>query len=181
MGIGDKSLPRCLVGCAPRSIGMVPIHKRVVKADPQALCSCSVHKLADEVATSSLPGCAVVGEFCVEVAETFMLLGRHHHILLPGLLRQSGPVTRGVWLGIEMLRKQFVLRYGYALHFHRPLMSPDYAVESPMDEHAELGFMPPLHPALVLRRWSGLHLRFARVSLLRTCERRSCSQSSTRR
>src|SRR5256885_3227984 len=160
---------------------MMPIHKRVVEPDPQALCARSIHKLSDQIATCSLPRSAVVGEFRVEVAEAFMVLGRHHHILLSGLLGQPSPIARGVWFGIEVLGKLFVLRYGHAFHFHRPLMPPDHAVKSPVDEHSELSCMPPLHPAFVLRRRSGLSYRLARVIFLRAHQGRPRSQSSARR
>ena len=36
VGIGDESLPRRFIGCAARSIRMVPVHQRIVEADPQS-------------------------------------------------------------------------------------------------------------------------------------------------
>ena len=95
-----------------------------------------------------------------------MVFGRHHHISLARLPGQPRPIPRGIWLRIEMLCEQLVLRDRDAFDFHRPLMPADDAVQSPVDEHPKLGFVPPLHASFVVRRRSGLRRRLGRVPFL---------------
>ena len=72
----------------------------------------------------------------------------------PARFGQPRPLASGVGLGREVLGKQLVLRDGNALDFLGPLMLADDAVEAPVDEHAELGLMPPGHAR---RAGGGLH------------------------
>src|SRR5437879_8839219 len=106
-----------------------------------------------------------------------MMLRRHHHVLLSRLLGQSRPVAGGVRLWIEVLRQDFVLRDGYAFHFHRPFVTAYQAIESPVDEHAEFCFLPPLNSTLMPRRRLRLLRGFLCRILLRESKRRCCRQS----
>src|ERR1700674_323068 len=178
MRVRDKALARCFIGYASRSIRMVPVHQRVVEADAQSFCPRGVDEFAYQIASRRLLWRAVVGELRVEITEAFMMVRSHHHVLLSGLLGQSCPVARGVRLRIEMLRQHFVLRDGYALHFHRPLMTAYQAIESPVNEHAEFCFLPPLNSTLMPRRRSrllrGLFCRILLRESKRRCRRQSC-------
>ena len=75
------------------------------------------------------------------------MLRRHHHVLLPGTASQPRPIARGVRLGLELIRELFILADRDALILHHPLVATKHTVESPVNEHAELGLVPPLHPA----------------------------------
>ena len=79
------------------------------------------------------------------------MLGGHHHVLLAGALGQPRPLARGVGLGLEVLGQQLILRQRNPFVLLRPLMLADHAVEAPVNEHAELGLVPPRHP--LLRAW----------------------------
>src|SRR5579864_2688523 len=178
MSVSDKSLPCCFIGCAPRSIRMMPVHQRVVEANAQSFCPRGVDEFAHQIAACRLLRRAVVGELSVEITEAFVMLCRHHHVLLSRLLGQSRPVACGVRRWIEVLRQYFILRDGYAFHFHRPFMPADHAIESPVDEHAEFCFLPPLNSTLMTRRRSRplrrLLCRILRHESKRRYRRQSC-------
>src|SRR6266566_5098746 len=80
-----------------------------------------------------------------------------------------------------MLCEQLVLRDRDTFDFHRPLMPADDTVQSPVDEHPKLGFVPPLHATLVIRRRSGLRRRLGGVPFLCDGQWRSCRKSCARR
>jgi acetyl esterase/lipase len=63
----------------------------------------------------------------------------------PACLGEFGPIARGVGLGLEAFGELLVLGDGDAFVLHHPLVAPEHAVEAPVDEHAEAGFVPPLH------------------------------------
>src|SRR5713101_6413235 len=116
----------------------------------------------NEVAARALLWRAVVGELGVKVAETFVMLGSQHHIFLAGLFGELGPGPRGIWFGLEALGELLIVGYGNAFVLHHPLVATEHAVQTPMDEHAEARFVPPLHAAGavgILRRGILLGLR----------------------
>src|SRR5208337_2644904 len=76
-----------------------------------------------------------------------MVLGGHHHVLLARLLGQLGPSPRRMGLRLENLGQLLVLEHRDPFHLHGPLMMTNDAVKAPVNEHAELGFMPPFHSA----------------------------------
>src|SRR5208337_2590839 len=101
-------------------------------------------------ATRSLLRRAIVGQFSIPIAEAFMVLGCHHHVLLACLLGQLGPSPRSIGLRLENLGQLLVLEDREPLHLHGPLMMTNHAVKAPVNKHAELGFMPPFHSALTV-------------------------------
>src|SRR5580704_6281571 len=145
MGVGDKALAGGFVSLAASAVGMVPIHQRIVEAHAQPLCAGGVDEFANQISSRPLSRSAVVGELGVEVAETLVMLGGHHHVFLSGTPRQFGPLASGVGAGLKMFCQQLVLRKRNTFHFEGPFMLAHYAVQSPMDENAELGFRPPCH------------------------------------
>src|SRR5262249_49534502 len=147
MGVFDEALARIFVGCAARTIRMMPIHERVVEADAQPLRPRSFHIFTDEVAAGALFRSAIICQFRVPHAEALMMLRGHHHVLLSRPARQSCPVAGCVRFGCEMLCENFILSNRNAFVLHCPFVLADHTVESPVDEHAEARLMPPLHAA----------------------------------
>src|ERR1022692_1445326 len=141
MRVIDKAPAGSLVGFADCAVGMMPVHQRVIKPHAQALSAGSIHKLANQVASRALLGCAVISQRRIPVAKTLVMLGGHHHVLLSGTFCKPGPLASRVGLGIELLREQLVLRNGNAFNLLGPLMLADNAVQAPMDEHAEFGLV----------------------------------------
>ena len=129
---------------------MVPVHQRIVEADAHALGAGGIDVLLDEVAAGALFGRAVIGEFGIEVAEALVVLGGHHHVFLAGSLGQFGPIASGVRPGLEAFGELFVLGDGNAFVLHDPLVASQDAVQAPVDEHAETGFVPPFHAGLAV-------------------------------
>jgi hypothetical protein len=127
---------------------MVPVHQGVVEAHAKTFGADGFDVFLHQVAAGTLLGRAVIGQLGVEVAEAFMVLGGHHHVFLPGDFGQLGPIARGVGFGLEELGLLFVFRHRNAFLFHRPFVAAEGAVQAPVDEHAEAGFMPPLHAGL---------------------------------
>ena len=145
VGVVDKAPAGGFVRLADGAVGMVPVHERVVEANAQAFGAGGFNEFADQIAAGPLLHGVVVGELGVPVAEALVVLGGHHHVLLAGALGQARPVARGVGLGMEVLGQDLVLRNGNALVLLGPLVLADDAVEPPVDEHAELGLVPPRH------------------------------------
>ena len=50
-------------------------------------------------------GSAIVGELGVEMAETFMVLGRHHHVFLASLLGKPRPCRAAFGIGLKCLAR----------------------------------------------------------------------------
>src|SRR4030095_5905520 len=94
---------------------------------------------------------AVIGRLRIEQAKAFVVLCCQNHVLLPGTLCKARPITREVRFWIELLRELFIFLGGDSLHFHHPLVPPEHAVESPVNEHSEFCLVPPLHSALSIR------------------------------
>src|ERR1700675_2772155 len=89
------------------------------------------------------------------------MLGGHHHVFLTRGFGQLGPCTSSVRLRLKALRQQLVFAHRDAFFLHDPFMAAQYAIQSPVNEHAEARFMPPLHATNaigVLRVRSGLRL-----------------------
>src|ERR1700719_3167431 len=79
------------------------------------------------------------------------MLGCHHHVSHPSLLGKPSPSACSVWLRIEDLCELLIFRNRNSFLLHRPFMTTQNAVQSKMDEHAEAGFVPPLHAAIAIR------------------------------
>ena len=144
----DEAAAGLLVGFAAGAVGMMPVHQRVVEAHAEALGARGVDILPHQIPAGTLLGRAVVGQLGVEVAEALMVLGGHHHVFLPGDFSQLGPIASGIRLGLEELGLLLVFRHRNTFLFHRPFVTAEGAVQAPVDEHAEAGFMPPLHAGL---------------------------------
>ena len=68
----------------------------------------------------------------------------------PACFGEFGPIARGVRLGLEALGQLLVLGDRNAFVLHDPLVAAENAVEAPVDEHAEAGFVPPFHAVLAV-------------------------------
>src|SRR5262249_18349003 len=96
MCVLDKTLACGFVVAGPGTVRMMPVHQRVVEADTQTFGTGCIHKFTYQIAAWTLFSCAVIGELGVPHAETFMVLGGHHHVFLSGAPRELGPVTGGI-------------------------------------------------------------------------------------
>lgn len=76
-----------------------------------------------------------------------MVFGRHHHIFLARCLGKLCPSARRIGCRLEALGELLVFGDGNAFFLHGPLVPAQDAVKAPVNEHAEAGFVPPLHPA----------------------------------
>ena len=138
------------IGQTSRTIGVVPIHQRIVETYAQTLGARRFHVFGHQVTSARLFGRAIVGQLGLKIAKALVMLGGHYHILLAGAFRELGPLPRGVGLGIEMLCEPLILSDGNSLHLHRPLVLTNKRIKSKMDEHAESSFVPPLHTPLAV-------------------------------
>src|SRR5678815_549080 len=84
-----------------------------------------------------------------------MVLRGHHHVFHSGSARELCPRSRCVWLGLELVSVWLVFLRRDSFVFHHPLVTTKRAVEAPVNEHAKLRFMPPLHPAGAIRNSRG--------------------------
>src|SRR6267142_4079908 len=162
MRVLDEALASVFVGGAACAIGMMPIHQRIVKAETQAFRASSFDIFMNEVAARALLRRTVIGELGVEVAEAFVMLRSQHHIFLAGLFGELGPRAGGIRLWLEAFGELLIVGYGDGFVFHDPFVTAEHAVQTPMDEHAEARFVPPLHAASavgILRRGALLGLR----------------------
>src|SRR5436190_21976672 len=119
-----------------------------MEADPQAFSTCRRDIFANEVAPRPLLRRAVISELRIKIAEAFVMFGGHHHVSHAGSLGELRPGPRGIWHRFEVGGEFLVLADRNAFVLHHPLVPAERAVESPMNKHSELGFMPPLHAAL---------------------------------
>lgn len=108
------------------------------------------HVFGNKVAARGLFRGAVVGELGIEVAEAFVMLGGHHHVLHAGRFGELGPRAGSMGLGVELLGQLLVLSNGNAFFFHGPLVASQLAVEAEVNEHAEAGCVPPLKAAVTI-------------------------------
>src|SRR5574340_1006288 len=81
-------------------------------------------------------------------AESVVVLGRHHHVLHPGLGGQAGPCPRRAALRLPGPGELLVLLHRDALPVHSPLPAAELRVDAPMHEHPEPGLVPPFHAPL---------------------------------
>ena len=145
----------------------MPVHQRVIESDAQSFCASGVHVFAHQIATRALLRSVVIRELGVPQTEAFMMFSSHHHVLLPGSFGEASEIARRIGLGLELRCERHVLVDRYGLVLHRPLMTRASAVQAPMDEHAKLRRMPPLHALLAIgsdrRRLSHLFLGIEHV------------------
>jgi len=83
----------------------------------------------------------------VKVAETLMMFDRLDHVL--------HPIACTTGCRFECFGKRRVFAKGNGLCLHGPLMTGVIAVTAEVDEHPELGFVPPAHAADLVRRRGG--------------------------
>src|SRR5882724_948433 len=93
MRVVDKSPAGRFVSRAGGAIGMVPVHQRVIETDAQAFGSRRVYVFLYQIAPGALLYGVVARQFCVPQAEAFMMLGGHHHVLLPRRLGQPSELA----------------------------------------------------------------------------------------
>ena len=89
-----------------------------------------------------------------------MVLGCQHDVFLSRRFRQADDFVSVVLHGIELRRQLLVLGDGDFRAQHDPLADagdmlalPDaggYAVDAPVDEHAKLGFAPPVQARVLV-------------------------------
>ena len=188
MNVFNETPACCFVFQAARAVGMMPIHQRIVESKTQAFRARGLDVFADQIASRSLLGRAIIGELGVEVTETFVMLRGHHHVLHAGAPGQLGPRARGIWNWFELRRQLFILGHGNAFVLHHPLVTAKRAVESPVNEHAELRFVPPLHPSLAIfdgggrgRPGIGRFGLLAKHQISLTCSRQRAGRSTHQR
>ena len=128
---------------AQRAVGMVPVHQRVVEADLEIELAAGLDVLAHQIASRPALDGVVVGLLRVPQAEALVVLGGHHHVLHPGLLRQGRPLAGGAVFRLPRVGQLLVLRHRDALAVHHPLVAAQLRVQSPVDEHPEARFLPP--------------------------------------
>ena len=73
----------------------------------------------------------------------------------PACLASLAQSRAALGLGLNVLGELLVFGHRDAFVFHDPLVAAQHAVEAPVDEHAEAGFMPPLHAAFAVGVASG--------------------------
>ena len=129
----------------------MPVHQRVVEADAQAFGASRLDVLLHQVAPAGLFRRAIIRVFRIEQAETLVVLGGHHHVLLPGAFGEPRPLPGDVRLRVEALGELHVLGKRNRLLLQHPLAAAQHAVQAPVNEHAELSLMPPLHAAFAVR------------------------------
>src|SRR5665213_2102264 len=93
MRVGHEPLARRLIGSTTRAIRMVPIHQRIIEANAKSLRTSCVHELAYQVTFAGGFRRAIAGKLTVEETESFVVLGRHHHVLLARFTRESRPLS----------------------------------------------------------------------------------------
>src|SRR2546428_1128392 len=95
------------------------------------------------------------------------MLRGHHHVLHAGAPGQLGPRARSIRYRLELRRQLFIFGDGNAFILHHPLVTPERAVEAPVNEHAELRFVPPFHaPLAIFDRRGRRRARVGRSGLL---------------
>src|SRR5262249_19221180 len=146
----DEAAARGFISLATGSVRVMPIHQRIVETETQAFGPRRIDILTNEIASRPLFGRAVVSELRVEVAEPFVMLARHHHVFHTGALGELRPRARGIRDWFEVWGELLVLTDRDAFVLHHPLVATERAVKSPVNEHAELRFMPPLHAPLAI-------------------------------
>ena len=103
MDVIHKPASRRFIGLAHRPVRMVPIHQRIIEAHVHSFTAGGFHELRYQVTAGRLLWRTVVGQLGIEVAEAFVMLGGHHHILHAGRLRQLRPSLGGVRFGVKLL------------------------------------------------------------------------------
>src|SRR6202140_3711067 len=101
---------------------MMPVHQGVIKAEAQPFGAPSFNVLTREVTAGALLWCAVVGDLRIEISETLVVLGSHHHVFLSGLLRELSPGARGVWFRLKTVCELPVFRDGSCFSFPHPFV-----------------------------------------------------------
>ena len=92
--------------------------------------------LANEVAFGALLHGVEVGEFCIEVAEAFVVLRGDDHVSCAGGLGCTDPLSGESGFGGEFAGETLVLRPGNGLFFDGPLLTAAEAAEPVVDEDA---------------------------------------------
>ncbi len=168
----------------------MPVHDRVVDAELQALLAAFVgQRLQQALAVRRSVHHVVVGRLGVEQAEAVVVLGGDDDVLDSGFLGKANPFGRIVLDGIELLGQLLVLGHRDVRAVHDPLADAadglalpragGHGVQAPMDEHAEAGVAPPLHPGIALLGRLPIPLGFLRRSQGRGDRQPSQQQNAT--
>ena len=126
-------------------VGMVPVDKRIIEANPDTLGTESLYERTDEVFAIRRVRYLEIGVLGVPHAEAFVVFCGDNHILYAGRLCISRPLLGVVQVGIKVLEIAVVIFVAYSLILLYPLVPCGQAVQPPMDEHAEPVVRPPGH------------------------------------
>ena len=162
--VGVAPGARVVVGeVGPLGVGVVPIHDRVVDAEPEPGAMGGLRQGLDRVA---LVRCrvhdVVARDLRVEDREAVVVLGRDDDVLHTGVLGDADPLL-GIEAGrVEAMRVLLVLRDRDVRPRHDPLADPGdplasvrpgrHGVDAPVNEHPEPRLAPPRHARVALRR-----------------------------
>ncbi len=148
---------------AGKVVRVMPVHDRVVPADPQALLPAGVRERLHDVPAERGGHDVEVGLGRVEEAEPVVVLGGDHDVLHAGLLRQADPGERIEFPRVEPFAEGVVLVDRDPRGIPDPLsvaglavpLSGGNGVEPPVDEHAEAGLPPPVEARVGAGRGAG--------------------------
>ena len=128
----------------------MPVHQGIVETHAESLGTSRLHVFRHQVASRALLRRAVIRQLRIPIAETLVVFSRQHHVFLAGLLGEFCPGAGSIRFGLKLLGELFVFGNGNALLLHRPFVVAVNAVQTPVNEHAEPGRVPPLHAALAV-------------------------------
>ena len=135
-----------VAGPARQVVGMIPVDDRVVGAEAEALPPAFVGQFPGHVALERRVHDVVVAQLRGVHREPVVVLGHQRDVLHARFLGQGH-----VLLGVELDRVELLVEVVVNLDRHLPAARPAdlgalQAHRPPVDEHAEAGVDPPLHP-----------------------------------
>ena len=125
----------------------------IVEAEPDALLLAGFGQFGHRIAFEGGRVDDVEGrQLRAEHREAVVMLGGDDDVLAAGLFGQLDPLVGVELRRVELGGELFIfLHRDFLVELH-PFAAAQLAVDSPVDEHAEAGLAPPLHPRILALR-----------------------------
>ena len=116
---------------------MVPVDHRVVETGLQPLVAKSLYHWREQIALGRGVRRFIVGQRRIPQTEAIVVLGRHHKVLHPRVLRLLRPGRRVVEIRVKVVEIFLIILVSNQLAVLDPLVARRQGVDAPVDKESK--------------------------------------------